>query len=232
MTNIQPTLPTASSSLASQQSTKTKEEKNEEFLKFVREQKQLVIAMMQPNPSDFFSSEPSDPGKHADSLFKIMMIEKKLEQAGDKENTTELLNKILQAQTPLWDKTKIALQSDVLNLPKEGSVGAGYELSENMRLVDIVVRNQNGELVYKAQGNADAGKQHFEWDGNNSNQERAAEGKYKIEVIAHDINNKSHLIETETYALPQGTRIDDKGNVFLKTGESEIAFPPKRSAKI
>ena len=127
---------------------------------------------------------------------------------------------------------------EVLVLGNEVPLGAEGNASFQLELggaadVQVVIRDAEGNVVRRlTKGQMAAGSQSIEWDGRRDDGERAAAGKYKVEVIALDAQGTAVSAQTRVRARVDGVRFVDgtgylvvEGSTIPLSDVSEVLAP-------
>jgi len=119
--------------------------------------------------------------------------------------------------TSLTGKNVKAL-SDQVQLDAGGSANIHYELNNSAEEVEVIIRNSAGDEVRKeVLGGIPSGINSWEWDGKNSDGRDAAEGKYTVEIVAKNGDDKvGSLIFTE--GIVEKVRFQGDGVYIMVNG--------------
>jgi len=101
-----------------------------------------------------------------------------------------------------------------------GGQGAfSYILPKAANEVELTIKNSAGTIVFRGQGNTQAGRNIAVWDGiNYANGQREPDGIYTIEVEASDISGAAIIAETRGVAVVNGVETGTDGSVLLGIG--------------
>lgn len=85
----------------------------------------------------------------------------------------------------------IGKEAEVLSTTAELSNGAAtwdYATDTDAASVSLLVKDENGKIVFQTEGNAAAGNHNFVWDGEDNNGQALPDGLYDLEASALDAN--------------------------------------------
>ena len=100
--------------------------------------------------------------------------------------------------------------SDHLFLPPDGSVDIPFKLANAASEADIVIRNEQGNVVYRESfENLPAGENNWTWDGRNNDGDPLPGGMYQVEVEAF---NDDESVQALTYIEGMATRVKYTGD--------------------
>ena len=71
-------------------------------------------------------------------------------------------------------------------------------------MVDVTIKDANGNVVYQEQGALQAGSGQFSWDGKNNDGVAQANGTYSIQMTGVNTEGKTVAISTETTGVVTG----------------------------
>jgi len=93
---------------------------------------------------------------------------------------------------------EISFKSNEVALPAMGQVEVHGKLSDASTKVSAIIKDQNGKTVRTLvlTGDRAAGEFSFQWDGLDSNGQRANAGNYTVTLTAADKDNKSVPVST------------------------------------
>lgn len=154
--------------------------------------------------------DPMDPVKNRDlvaqlatltSVQKLTSIDEKLR--GLQEGTLEGAS--LQSAS-LIGKT-VTARTNSLTVNSLGVSTGGYGLPTAADSVKVSILNSSGQVIRTLDmGRQEAGSKAFEWDGEDLNRRRAANGKYRFQVTATDSEGAPITPTTEVSGLVSEVR--------------------------
>ncbi len=139
------------------------------------------------------NQDPLDPMKSSEFTSQLVQFSG-VEQS---INTNKKLDQLVQLQTSNQLNSAVSfigktveVISDLLLL-KDGAAKISYGLDRNAAQTIISITDQNGRSVRSVQGESDAGRHEFEWDGRDSNGAEVPDGVYGFSVVATDSDEEA-----------------------------------------
>lgn len=117
----------------------------------------------------------------------------------------------------------------------QGGVAAfRYDLASAAYEVQVIIKDDKGQIVYKGAGPAEAGKNDVLWDGTTNitgnNGDKVPDGVYHISVLAKDERNES--IEVTTYTTGFISAVDiENGQAIYRIGDIKLQLEDIRSVR-
>lgn len=171
------------------------------------------------------NQDPLEPLKSSEFVNQLVQFSQ-VEQA---INANKNLEKILAAQAANQAAASLSyigktVEAKGNTVPlKNGTAEFTYALAEKAESTLIIITNDRGDLVISAQGNTDAGKHGFVWDGLDKNGNQAPDGAYKITVAAR--TDDDDIIDITINVVAQITGIETTGDeLFLVSGDVKLPF--------
>ena len=169
------------------------------------------------------NQDPLEPLKSSEFVAQLVQFS----QVEQSINANKNLEKILAAQSAnqaaaslSYIGKTVAAKGNTVPL-KNGNAEFTYALAEKAESTLIIITNDKGDLVFSAQGNTDAAKHGFVWDGLDKNGNQAPDGAYKITVSARTADDD--IIDTTINVVAQITAIDTTGDeLFLVSGDVKL----------
>ncbi len=169
--------------------------------------------------------DPLEPLKSSEFVAQLVQFS----QVEQSINTNKNLEKILAAQSAnraaaslSYIGKTVAAKGNTVPL-KNGNAEFTYALAEKAENTLIIITNDKGDLVFSAQGNTDAAKHSFTWDGLDKNGNQAPDGAYKITVSARTADDG--IIDTTINVVAQITGIETTGDeLFLVSDDVKLPF--------
>lgn len=171
------------------------------------------------------NQDPLEPLKSSEFVNQLVQFSQ-VEQA---INANKNLEKLLAAQTANRAAASLSyigktVEAKGNTVPlKDGNAEFTYALAEQAESTLIIITNDKGDLVFSAQGNTDAGKHGFVWDGLDKNGNQAPDGAYKITVAAR--TDDDDIIDITINVVAQITGIETTDNeLFLVSDDVKLPF--------
>ncbi len=106
-------------------------------------------------------------------------------------------------------------------LAQGGAANWQYELPENSRTTNLIIRDSSDRVVYRGNGDTTTGRHDFRWDGKTTSGAVAPDGIYTLEINAAAQNGAN--ITAEIRASARVTGIDLSGSeVVVRMGGVEV----------
>ncbi len=155
------------------------------------------------------NQDPLDPMKSSEFTSQLVQFSG-VEQA---INTNKKLEQLVQLQVSNQLNSAVAfigktveVISDLLLL-KDGAAKISYGLDRKAANTIISIVDQNGRVVRTVQGETDAGRHEFEWDGRDSNGILVADDVYGFSVIATDGDNETIDTIAASFGIVTGVEV-------------------------
>ena len=169
--------------------------------------------------------DPLEPLKSSEFVAQLVQFS----QVEQSIKANKNLEKILAAQSAnqaaaslSYIGKTVAAKGNTVPL-KNGNAEFTYALAEKAENTLIIITNDKGDLVFSAEGNTDAGKHSFVWDGLDKNGNLAPDGAYKITVSARTADDD--IIDTTINVVAQITGIETTGDeLFLVSDDVKLPF--------
>ncbi|MDQ7018481.1 MAG: flagellar hook assembly protein FlgD [Robiginitomaculum sp.] len=165
---------------------------------------------------------PLDSTQFVDQLVQFSGVEQQINQ---NKNLESLIN-LNAANSATAAVGFIGKEVDVLNTTAplaNGNAQWSYATQSDAASVSILVKDANGKVVFKADGNTATGTHTFNWDGRDNVGTLLADGNYDLEVSALD--NDGNLVSTSVTTTRVITGADFSGTEpALLVGNERIAF--------
>ncbi len=171
------------------------------------------------------NQDPLDPMRSSEFTSQLVQF------AGVEQSitTNKKLDQLVQLQTSSQLNSAVSfigkiveVVSDLLLL-KDGAAKISYGLDRNAAQTIISITNQNGRAVRSVQGETDAGRHEFVWDGRDSNGDLVPDGVYGFSVVATDGDEET--IDTIAASLGRVTGVEVVDNApRLNIGDLGVSF--------
>ena len=166
--------------------------------------------------------DPMESSEFTSQLVEFAGVEQSI-------NANKKLDQLVQLQTSSQLNSAVSfigktveVVSDLLLL-KDGTAKVSYGLDRNAAQTIISITNQHGRAVRLVQGETDAGRHVFEWDGRDSNGAEVPDGVYGFTVVATDGDEQT--IDTIAASFGRVTGIEVVENApRLNIGELGVPF--------
>ena len=171
------------------------------------------------------NQDPLEPMKSSEFTSQLVQFSG-VEQA---INTNKKLEQLVQLQVSNQLNSAVAfigmtveVISDLLLL-KDGAAKISYGLDRKAAHTIISIVDQNGRVVRTVQGETDAGRHEFEWDGRNSNGILVADDVYSFSVIATDGDDETIDTIAASFGIVTGVEVVENAP-RLNIGELGVPF--------
>jgi len=165
---------------------------------------------------------PLDSTQFVDQLVQFSGVEQQISQNKNLESLINV-NAVNSATSAVGF---IGKEVDVLDTTAplaNGNAKWSYSTKTDAASVTILVKDANGKVVFKADGNTATGKHTFNWDGRDNVGTLLGDGNYDLEVSALD--NDGNLVPTAVTTTRVITGADFSGTEpALLVGNDRIAF--------
>ncbi len=165
---------------------------------------------------------PLDSTQFVDQLVQFSGVEQQINQ----NKNLESLITLNAANSATAAVGFIGKEVDVLNTTAplaNGNAQWSYATQSDAASVSILVKDANGKVVFKADGNTATGTHTFNWDGRDNVGTLLADGNYDLEVSALD--NDGNLVSTSVTTTRVITGADFSGTEpALLVGNDRISF--------
>ena len=171
------------------------------------------------------NQDPLDPMKSSEFTSQLVQF------AGVEQsiNTNKKLDQLVQLQTSSQLNSAVSfigktveVISDLLLL-KDGAAKISYGLDRKAAHTIISIVDQNGRVVRTVQGETDAGRHEFEWDGRDSNGLQVPDGVYGFSVVATDGDEETIDTIAASFGRVTGVEVVDNAP-RLNIGELGVPF--------
>jgi flagellar basal-body rod modification protein FlgD len=176
--------------------------------------------------------EPTDTNQFTQQLVQYSQVE---QQIKSNEQLASLVNLQgnLQLQSALsYVGMDVRVADDRFNYAGQGNTTFDYAFDENASQTKINIVNENGDVVFTANGALEGTKLHsFTWDGKDNNGLQAPQGQYSIRVSVLDGAGKAQTAETAVWG--QVTGIEQiNGKAILKLGDIPVDLSAIMAAQV
>jgi flagellar basal-body rod modification protein FlgD len=172
---------------------------------------------------------PMDSKEFTSQLIQMSTAEQSIAQTSRIED----MLKLMQASTINTALNYIGLSVDYSgeNFSYNGTVPVetSYTLPKNSAQTVISVLNSQGNVVYTATGDTDAGAHKFTWDGKDRDGNPQKAGVYTIRVGAQDAESNIIDVKTIVPGTVEGVETAD-GQVYLMIGGKPVTIDEVKSA--
>ncbi|HEV8388694.1 MAG TPA: flagellar hook capping FlgD N-terminal domain-containing protein [Dongiaceae bacterium] len=164
--------------------------------------------------------DPMDTSEFTNQLVQYASVEQQIE-------TNDVLSEIRDLTS--WSVNTLALSyvgktveidSDYAPL-QDGQATWSYNLDDTADSVTLRVVDQNGDVVYEADGELDAGSHTFSWDGMDADGNQLADGPYRLEVVATD--DDGNAVSAGVTSFGKVTKVStEDGDITLQIGDISL----------
>ncbi len=171
------------------------------------------------------NQDPLDPMKSSEFTSQLVQF------AGVEQsiNTNKKLDQLVQLQTSNQLNSAVSfigktveVISDLLLL-KDGAAKISYGLDRNAAQTIIIITNESGRTVRTVQGETDAGRHEFEWNGRDTNGVEVPDGVYGFSVVATDADEETIDTIAASFGRVTGVEVVDNAP-RLNIGELGVPF--------
>lgn len=170
----------------------------------------LTLLLAQLKHQDPLS--PMKGTEFIDSITRLSSVEQSINQTSVLEKIEKLLiesnggNEIFGAPVSYLDKN-VSFESPAFNL-NNGEAEFFYILDESPAEIFVVIRDLDGEVVRKANGTTEIGKNVITWDGEDDAGNQLDDGEYFIEIDYLDRDNELVSVTTITSGIVTGANFE------------------------
>jgi flagellar basal-body rod modification protein FlgD len=158
--------------------------------------------------------DPLNPDPNGEFLSQLAQFStndgiNSMQASIEKLATSLQSNQALQASALVG--RKVLVDSNSWSLGAEGDVKASINMEPGLSNLNARIYSQSGELIKTIPLNTPVdGVYEFSWDGTNQKNERAASGKYRVEVHA-SYNGRGVMVPTMTQANVDSVSLGQNG---------------------
>lgn len=201
----------------SQSTTSNASQSNDQLFEDYEAFLQLLTTQLQhQDPLD-----PMDTAEYTDQLTQYAILEQNVATNDNLEQLIGLTTTSTNTAALQYIGQTAEIDSNYAML-SDGSATWSYSPSETTAEVSLIVRDQDGRLVYEESGETGIGEQTFFWDGQTNRGDTAANGIYSLEVIASDRNGEAVATEVTSFGEVTGVDTTD-GDVVYVVGELRVS---------
>jgi len=201
----------------SQSTTSNASQSNDQLFEDYEAFLQLLTTQLQhQDPLD-----PMDTAEYTDQLTQYAILEQNVATNDNLEQLIGLTTTSTNTAGLQYIGQTAEIDSNYAML-SDGSATWSYSPSETTAEVSLIVRDQDGRLVYEESGETGIGEQTFVWDGQTNRGDTAANGIYSLEVIASDRNGEAVATEVTSFGEVTGVDTTD-GDVVYVVGELRVS---------
>lgn len=205
------TTSTTSTTTTSSTSSTTLFENYEAFLTL------LTTQLQNQDPLD-----PMDTAEFTNQLVQYADVEQAIQ-------TNDTLGDILSLVS--WNTNTLALSyigktatyASEYSMLSDGEANWRYDLPDEAESVTITVKDQDGNVVYEAEGDTAKGSNSFTWDGTDAEGNTLEDGAYSISVEARAADGTE--IEADIYGIGKITNVSTSGDeIVLIVGDLALSI--------
>ena len=174
----------------------------------------LVTQLQNQDPLD-----PMDPNEFTSQLVQFASVEQQIAANSNLEQMLDLQQTSLLGTVVGYIGKQIEVSGTDMPL-ENGSATAHYELSAKSDSTTITVTNRAGKTVFFRNGEVDAGRHAFTWDGKDTLGFQQDDGTYKITVTALDSEGEAIDVAHTVTGTVTGVS-NDGGTAVLSLGEAD-----------
>lgn len=105
-----------------------------------------------------------------------------------------------------------------VRLDQDRTAALTYSLPGTAKEVEIRILSETGDLVWRGQGDAQAGPHSIPWNGLTLNGRRAPSGLYRVEIAATDRNGVPVAVERSINGTVVGVEFAGDGRMMISVG--------------
>ncbi len=181
---------------------------------------QLMVAQLQnQNPTD-----PTDTTDFLNQMVQLSTYDQQVENAKNLKTVVSSLDTMIAANGLGYIGKTVSVFGDTTTL-QDGKAQWNYVLGSDATDVKIEVVDEDGNTVFKADGETEAKTSHeFHWDGVNDKGKQLDDGgSYRLKITATD--KEGNDIETSTSVTGTVTGVDaSSGQTYLTMGDVFFTF--------
>ena len=153
--------------------------------------------------------EPLDSNQFVSQLVEFSSVEQLISSNQAMQSLLELqtANTQLSAVDFIGKQATVATQTARLS---EGQASWAYELPQEAASTSLIVRDENGQAVFTAEGETGEGWRDFAWNGEDDAGNPQPEGDYTLSVVARDAEGEDLGVRVRTSG--QVTGVDLSGD--------------------
>jgi flagellar basal-body rod modification protein FlgD len=164
--------------------------------------------------------EPMNSNEFVSQLVQFTQVEQSISTNKNLEQLLSSQNANATTGALAYMGKAVEAESDVLSL-QNGSAEISYTLPTQSSGTTIIVLNSAGNAIASAQGQTNAGKSSFVWDGKDQNGAQLPDGAYRFVVAALDSEQQSIGVTTAAVARVTGVETTKEG-ILLSLGATQV----------
>ncbi len=184
----------------------------------------LVTQLKNQDPLD-----PLDTNEFTAQLVQFASVEQQIQQNSNLEKLLNLQETSQVAAMVDFIGTTVDVTGDTVPL-ENGRAEFTYDLGVNATEVTVTIMNSSGLTVFAGEGESEAGKHDFVWDGKSTGGIDQPDGAYTVVIGALD--RAGNLLEVEQTVLGRVTGAGaDEGAISLFLGDVTVSMDDVLSVK-
>lgn len=176
----------------------------------------LVTQLQHQDPLD-----PMDPNEFTSQLVQFASVEQQIQSNANLEDMLKLQQTSLLGTVVGYIGKQVEVSGNHMPL-ENGAATAHYEISANADTTTITVTDSSGKPVYFTEGETDAGRHAFSWDGKDSLGFQLDDGIYTITVSSLDGAEEAIDVAHTVTGTVTGVS-NDNGAAVVSLGEADYS---------
>lgn len=176
----------------------------------------LVTQLENQDPLD-----PLDPNEFTSQLVQFASVEQQIYQNQNLEDMLELQQASLLGTVVGYIGSQVEVQGTTLAL-RNGVSQFSYDLETSASSTTITISDQDGRTVFFTDGETDAGKHEFTWDGRDNFGFPLEDGAYTLNVNSLNPEGAPVNVATTVIGLVSGVSTDN-GQTLLSVGGAQYS---------
>lgn len=176
----------------------------------------LVTQLENQDPLD-----PLDPNEFTSQLVQFASVEQQIYQNQNLEDMLELQQASLLGTIVGYIGSQVEVQGSTLSL-SNGSSQFSYSLETSAASTTITIQDEAGQTVFFTDGETDAGKHEFTWDGTDNFGFPLEDGAYTLSVNSLDPEGAPVNVSTTVVGVVSGVSTES-GQTLLSVGNAQYS---------
>ena len=176
----------------------------------------LVTQLENQDPLD-----PLDPNEFTSQLVQFASVEQQIYQNQNLEDMLELQQASLLGTVVGYIGSQVEVRGSTLAL-NNGTAQFSYDLETSSSSTTLTITDEAGSTVFFTDGETDAGKHEFTWDGMDNFGFPLEDGAYTLNVNALDPEGNPVNLSTTVVGVVSGVSTDN-GQTLLSVGDAKYS---------
>ncbi|MBI2893699.1 MAG: hypothetical protein HYY06_09120 [Deltaproteobacteria bacterium] len=178
----------------------------------------LLVAQMR-------NQDPLDPMEARDFVTQLSQLTgvQELVTIGERVQALEIATAgVANTQVATLTGKTVTAKADTIRLEENGPGQTAFQLDGRAKEVTVTIRDESGQVVRTLElGESFPGSHSIVWDGNDASGQRAAAGRYTVEVAAKDESGNAVGTSTKVTGIVTGVSYEN-GYPELIVGEARV----------